>query len=261
MTPLEKKLLNQVVSASKDFLLIEPGDRIMACMSGGKDSFAMLHLLSLIKRRAPFELDVIAVNLDQGHPGFPGHVLKDYFESLGIEYHLLKQDTYSIVLDKVPQGKAYCSLCSRLRRGILYNAAVEFGCNKLALGHHRDDILETLLLNLFYSGQMKAMPPRLRSDDGRNIVIRPLSYCQEADIIKLADQLQFPIIPCDLCGSQENLKRKKIKKLITSLHAENSTVRGSMFNALRNIKPSHLLDPKIKAALRSRHQFRRAWAG
>ena len=246
MTPVEKKLLGQMVKASIDFKLIEDNDRIMACMSGGKDSYAMLHLLQLIQKRAPFSFEIVAVNLDQGHPNFPGHTLENYFSEIGVEYRMLSVDTYSIVLDKVPKGKAYCSLCSRLRRGILYNAAVDLNCNKLALGHHRDDIIETLLLNVFYSGQLKAMSPRLRSDDGRNIVIRPLSYCSESDIELLSKQQKFPIIPCNLCGSQENLKRKKVKKLISSLHAENPNVRGNMFHALQNVKPSHLLDSSLR---------------
>ena len=246
-TLLQKRLMNQVARASKDFELIEPNDRIMVCMSGGKDSYAMLHLLLKIQRKAPFSFELVAVNLDQGHPGFPGHLLENYLKDLGIEYRMLKRDTYSIVKEKVPEGKAYCSLCSRLRRGILYTAAEDLGCNKLALGHHRDDIIETLMLNLLYSGQLKAMPPKLVADEGKNIVIRPLSYCSEADIIELSSAIQFPIIPCDLCGTQENLKRQKVKRMLNELNDENRHVRANMFNALRNVRPSHLLDPKLRA--------------
>ena len=245
MTPLEKRLMSNVTKASHDFSLVESGDRIMVCMSGGKDSYAMLHILRIIQRRAPFVFDIVAVNLDQGHPGFPGHVLERHFQQLGVEYKMLKQNTYAIVQEKIPVGKTYCSLCSRLRRGILYNAAQDLGCNKLALGHHRDDIVETLMLNLLYSGQLKAMPPRLLSDDKRNVVIRPLAYCAEKDLRLLAEQEKFPIIPCDLCGSQENLKRQRIKKMITELNDENPHVRSNMFHAVRNVRPSHLLDPTV----------------
>jgi len=249
LSRLENKLLGHVARASKEFLLIEPGDRVMACMSGGKDSYAMLHLLRIVQKRVPFDFSIVAVNLDQGHPGFPGHLLEDYLKENGDEYRMLAQDTHSIVMEKIPAGKTFCSLCSRLRRGILYNAAVELGCTKIALGHHRDDIIETLMLNLLYSGQLKAMPPRLRSTDGRNVVIRPLAYCSEEDLQALSDELQFPIIPCDLCGSQENLKRQQIKRLLNDLNAENPKVKGNMFAALRNVKPSHLLDASLREAM------------
>jgi tRNA 2-thiocytidine biosynthesis protein TtcA len=214
-------------------------------MSGGKDSYAMLHLMQIIQKRSPFSFEIVAVNLDQGHPGFDGTILEKYFKEVDVQYKMLTEDTYSIVKEKVPAGKAYCSLCSRLRRGILYTAAKEMGCNKLALGHHRDDILQTLMLNLFYSGQLKGMPIRLHADDGKNVVIRPLSYCSEDDIIALMNEQKFPIIPCNLCGSQENLKRQKVKHLINELHDENPHVKGNMFNALRNVKPTHLLDTSL----------------
>lgn len=249
MQSIEKKLLKQVVQASQEYGLIQEGDHIMVCMSGGKDSYAMLHLLMNIQRKSPFSFELTAVNLDQGHPGFPGHMLENYFKEKNVPYKMLKKDTYSIVLEKIPVGKAYCSLCSRLRRGILYNAAVELGCNKIALGHHRDDIIETLMLNILYSGQLKAMSPHFTSDDGRNKVIRPLVNCSEDDIRKLAEQCQFPIIPCDLCGSQEHLKRQKVKALINSLHQENPHVRGNMFNALRNVRTGQLLDLNLNTAL------------
>lgn len=242
---VEKKLLRAVARASEDFQLIEPNDRIMVCMSGGKDSYAMLHLLQIIQRKSPFPFEIVAVNLDQGHPGYDGSILVRHFEKVGVDYRMLTKDTHSIVKEKTPVGKAFCSLCSRLRRGILYTAAQDLGCNKLALGHHRDDIIQTLMLNLLYSGQLKGMPIRLHADDGKNVVIRPLAYCAEEDIETLRDEQQFPIIPCNLCGSQENLKRQKVKHLINELNAENHHVKGNMFNALRNVKPSHLLDPTL----------------
>jgi len=243
---LEKNLLSAVAKASADFGLLEPNDRVMVAVSGGKDSHSLLYLLREISRRAPFPFSVVAVNLDQGQPGFPKNVLPDYFEAEGYDYRIVTEDTYSIVKEKVPEGKTYCSLCSRLRRGILYNVAEELGATKIALGHHRDDAIETLLLNLFYSGQMKSMPPRLRSDDGRNVVIRPLIYCAEADLAALAGEKGFPIIPCDLCGSQDNLKRKQVKELVNRLHAENPAVRGNMLNALSNVRPTHLLDVEVR---------------
>jgi tRNA 2-thiocytidine biosynthesis protein TtcA len=243
---IEQRLLKQLAQASHDFGLIEPGDRILVAVSGGKDSLSMLHLLRETQRRSPFDFSLIAVNLDQGQPGFPAQVLPEYFAREGYEFQVLYEDTYSVVTEKVASGKTYCSLCSRLRRGILYTTAKRMGITKIALGHHRDDAIETLLLNLFYSGQIKAMPPKLQADDGYNVVIRPLIYCAEADIAAFAKQKAFPIIPCNLCGSQENLKRKQIKQLVDTLHAQNPNVRGNLFAALSNVRPSHLLDQKLQ---------------
>jgi len=249
MSRLEKRLLGQLARASHDFGLIEPEDRVMVGVSGGKDSHALLYLLREIQRRAPFSFSLVAVNLDQGQPGFPKDVLPNYFEREGYDYRIIEEDTYSIVTDRTPEGKTTCSLCSRLRRGILYNVAEEMGATKIALGHHRDDTVETLLLNLFYSGQTKAMPPKLRSDDGRNIVIRPLIYCAEKDIAEFAREQDFPIIPCDLCGSQEQLQRKRVKALIADLNAENHNVSGNLFAALGNVRPTHLLDRELRGRL------------
>lgn len=246
---LEQRLLSEVARASHEHLLLEPNDKVMVAVSGGKDSHVLLHLLREIQKRAPFSFSITAVNVDQGHPGFPQHVLPEYFDREGFEYRIVKEDTYSVVKEKIPEGKAYCSLCSRLRRGILYTVASEMRATKIALGHHKDDLIETLLLNLFYSGQVKAMPARLRSDDGRHVVIRPLAYSSEADIAELAAQKRFPIIPCDLCGSQENLRRKAVKRLIADLDRENPKVRGNLFAALSNVRPTHLLDRELSVAL------------
>jgi len=243
---LKSRLLRRMSRASRDHKLIEPGDKIMVAVSGGKDSYTMLHLMRELQKVVPFEFDIVAVNLDQQQPGFPAHILEDYLKDNGYPYKMLKEDTYSIVLDKTPAGKAYCSMCSRLRRGILYNAAVEMGCTKIALGHHRDDASETLMLNLLYAGQIKAMPPWLQSDDGRNVVIRPLIYCAEDDIAEFAALEGFPILPCNLCGSQENLKRKRVKELLTTLNDENPNVRGNVFAALANVRPTHLLDRNLR---------------
>ena len=208
----------------------------------------MCYLLHEIRKRAPFDFTLVAVNLDQGQPGFSQDTIREWCDELGYEHHMLHEDTYNIVLDKVPEGKTYCSLCSRLRRGVLYNAAQAIGATKIALGHHRDDLIETLLLNLFYSGQLKSMAPRLTSDDGRNIVIRPLAYCDEQDIAEFAQQMAFPILPCDLCGSQENLQRQQIKRLVADLHAKNGNVKGNIFAAMSNVRATHLLDPKLHSA-------------
>jgi tRNA 2-thiocytidine biosynthesis protein TtcA len=245
MSRLEQRLMAHVAKASKDFRLLEPGDRVMVAISGGKDSYTMLHLLRQIQARVAFKYEIVAVNLDQGHPGYPVETLRGWLVENGYDHRIVYKDTYSIVKERIAPGKTTCSLCSRLRRGVLYGVAQELGCTKIALGHHRDDVIETLMLNLLYSGQLKAMPPRLKADDGKNIVIRPLIYCREEEIAEFAHEMAFPILPCDLCGSQENLQRKKVKQLLANLEAENPKIKGNLFASLGNVRPSHLLDPDL----------------
>jgi len=242
---LQKRLRGLTGKAVIDYNMIEDGDKIMAALSGGKDSFVMLDMLLYLQKVAPVKFDIVAVNLDQKQPGFPEHILPEYFEANHIDYFIIDKDTYSIVKEKVPEGKTTCSLCSRLRRGSLYSFAEEIGATKIALGHHMDDIVETLFLNMFNNGKMKAMPPKLLSDDKRNIVIRPLAYCREKDIAKLADINQYPIIPCNLCGSQENLQRKKMKGMITEWEKMNAGCIENVFNSLKNISPSQLADNQL----------------
>ncbi|MGQ7275043.1 tRNA 2-thiocytidine(32) synthetase TtcA [Marinobacter sp. V034] len=245
LNKLQKRLRRDVGQAISDFGLIEAGDKVMCCLSGGKDSYAMLDILLNLQRSAPVDFELIAVNLDQKQPGFPEHILPAYLAALGIEYHIIEKDTYSIVKEKVPEGKTTCGLCSRLRRGILYNFADEHGVTKIALGHHRDDMLETLFLNMFYGGKLKTMPPKLKSDDGRNVVIRPLAYAREKDIERYSELRSFPIIPCNLCGSQENLQRQVVKDMLQTWDRQHPGRIESMFRAICNVEPSHLADPKL----------------
>jgi tRNA 2-thiocytidine biosynthesis protein TtcA len=242
---LRQGLLRTISRANKRFDMIAAGDRVMVAISGGKDSWALLHLLRDYRKLVPFDFSIFAVNLDQGHPGFPVDVLRGHLEREGFEYRIVQRDTYSVVKREIPAGKAYCSLCSRLRRGILYDTAVELGATKIALGHHRDDLIETLLLNQLYAGQIKAMAPVLRSDDGRNTIIRPLVFCAERDLAEFAAEQRFPIVPCDLCGSQENLKRVEVRRLLAQLELLNPQVRHNLLAAAGNIKPSHLLDDRL----------------
>jgi len=239
---IQTRLCRQVGQAIADYAMIEEGDKVMVCVSGGKDSYGLLDVLLLLQRRAPIHFDLVAVNLDQKQPGFPAHVLPEYLTALGVPYHIETRDTYSIVKRLIPEGQTTCSLCSRLRRGHLYRVASELGATKIALGHHRDDVLETLFLNMFYNGKLKAMPPKLRSKDGRHVVIRPLAYVKEIDLADYAERRAFPIIPCDLCGSQENLQRKAMKGLLREWEQRVPGCSDSMFAALSNVAPSLLLD-------------------
>ncbi|MFZ2738858.1 MAG: tRNA 2-thiocytidine(32) synthetase TtcA [Burkholderiaceae bacterium] len=242
---LEKRLCRQVGQAIVDFNMIEEGDKVMVCVSGGKDSYAMLDILLKLKARAPIHFDLIAVNLDQKQPGFPEHILPAYLEQLGVPFHIENQDTYSIVKRVVAEGKTMCSLCSRLRRGILYRVADELGATKIALGHHRDDMLQTFFLNMFFGGKLKGMPPKLVSDDGHHVVIRPLANVAEKDLTRWATHREFPIIPCTLCGSQENLQRKQVGAMLRDWEKKHPGRIESMFTALQNVVPSHLMDSKL----------------
>ena len=242
---LKKKLERGVGEAIGDYNMIGDGDTVMVCVSGGKDSYTLLSCLLALRERAPVDFRIVAMNLDQKQPGFPDHVLPAYFESIGVEYRIVTEDTYSIVKDKIPEGKTTCSLCSRLRRGIIYRTAQEIGATRIALGHHRDDMLETLFLNMFFGGKIKAMPPKLVSDDGKHVVIRPLAYCTEADIARFARTMDFPIIPCNLCGSQENAQRKQIKAMLQGWARDYPGRIESLATSLKNVVPSHLADARL----------------
>ncbi len=242
---LDKRLCRQVGQAIVEYNMIEHGDRVMVCLSGGKDSYTMLDILLKLQARAPIDFEIIAVNLDQKQPGFPEDVLPAYLKQKGVKFHIEEQDTYSIVMDKIPEGKTLCSLCSRLRRGILYRVADELKCSKIALGHHRDDMLQTLFLNMFFGGKLKGMPPKLQSDDGKHIVIRPLAYVDERDIVRYSQWQQHPIIPCNLCGSQENLQRKQVGNMLSDWQRKFPGRLDNMLHALQNVVPSHLMDAKL----------------
>jgi len=242
---LQKRLRRNVGKAVADYRMIEEGDRIMVCLSGGKDSYAMLDILMNLQKNAPVQFELVAVNLDQKQPGFPEQVLPNYLDTLDIEYHILEKDTYSVVTSKIPEGKTYCSLCSRLRRGTLYGFAEQIGATKVALGHHRDDIVETLFLNMFYQGKLKAMPPKLLSDDKRNVLIRPLAYCKESDLVALAELKQFPIIPCNLCGSQAGLQRNAVKEMLAQWERQFPGRIDAIFGAIKNVAPSQLADTSL----------------
>ncbi len=245
---LERRLYRQQKKTAEDYELLAPGDRILVAVSGGKDSYVLLHLLGALVSRLPFEASIVAVHLDQKQPGYDGKPLADFLAQSGFEYEILGEDTYSVVVQHVEEGGTYCSLCSRLRRGILYGAAERLGCNKIALGHHRDDALETFLMNLFYGGKLQAMPPKYRTDDDRFDVIRPLIQCDEASIAELAAEMRFPILPCNLCGSQPGLKRDRMAELLTTLEKDNPHVRSTMLAALANVCPTHLLDRDVQKA-------------
>lgn len=242
---LQKRLRRHTGQAIEDFQMIEEGDRVMVCLSGGKDSYTMLDILMNLQKSAPISFELVAVNMDQKQPGFPEHVLPEYLETLGIEYYIVNKDTYSIVKEKIPEGKTTCGLCSRLRRGTLYGFAEKIGATKIALGHHKDDIVQTLFLNMFYGSRMAAMPPKLLSDDKRNVIIRPLAYCREADIERFSAYKAFPIIPCNLCGSQENLQRQNIRKMLLDWEKQDGSRIEKIFSAMQNIAPSQLADREL----------------
>lgn len=245
LAKLEKKLRRHVGQAIAQYNMIEDGDRIMVCLSGGKDSYALLAVLMILQKQAPINFSLVAVNLDQKQPGFPEHVLPEYLESLGVEYKIVEEDTYGIVKEKIPEGKTTCSLCSRLRRAVLYKTAKALGATKVALGHHRDDMIETMMLNMFYGGKLKSMPPKLVSDNGEHVVIRPLAFCKESELIQYSELKQFPIIPCNLCGSQPNLQRQNIKHMLNEWHDKFPGRIESMFTAMQNVVPSHLCDDEL----------------
>ncbi len=242
---LQKRLRRQVGSAIADFNMIEEGDKVMVCLSGGKDSYGMLDILLSLQKSAPVSFDLVAVNMDQKQPGFPEHILPAYLDSVGVEYYIIEKDTYSVVKSKIPEGKTTCGLCSRLRRGTLHGFAEDIGANKIALGHHKDDMVETLFLNMFYGSRLSSMPPKLLSDDKRNVVIRPLAYCREQDLADYALAKEFPIIPCNLCGSQENLQRQNIKAMLQQWEKENPSRIESIFSAMQSVAPSQLADPTL----------------
>ncbi|APS00558.1 tRNA 2-thiocytidine(32) synthetase TtcA [Pajaroellobacter abortibovis] len=246
---LEQKLSRLVGRAIADFEMLAEGDCVMVAVSGGKDSYTLLHLLRRLQEKAPIRFELKVVNLDQGHPGYPAHLLRDYMKKEGYEFYGIQEDTYSIVKEQIPEGKTCCSLCSRLRRGILYRVANELGCTKIALGHHRDDILQTFFLNLFFAGQLAAMPPKLLNQKGEQIVIRPLTYCSEEMIRQFSERMNFPILPCDLCGMQSNLRRKVVGNMIREWEEQNPGIQSVMFAALQNVQPTHLLDKKLWNAL------------
>ena len=242
---LRNKLISATGKAIADFNMIEDKDVVMVCLSGGKDSYTLLSLLSALKKRAPIDFSIVAMNLDQKQPGFPEHLLPDYLSSHGVDYKIITEDTYSIVKEKIPEGKTTCSLCSRLRRGIIYRVAREIGANKIALGHHKNDIVETFFMNMFFGSKLKSMPPKLLSDDQTNIVIRPLAYIEEKDIISFSKTMNYPIIPCNLCGSQENLQRNKVKSMLNSWEKEQPGRINNIFQSLTNVEPSHLADTNL----------------
>lgn len=242
---LRQRLVRETAKGILKYGMIGEGDRVLVCLSGGKDSYTLLEVLKLLQARAPINFEIMAMNLDQKQPGFPAHILPDYLANQGIEYRIVTEDTYSIVKEKIPEGQTTCSLCSRLRRGIIYRVASEMGATRIALGHHQDDILETFFLNMFHGGRLKAMPPKLKTDDGRHVVIRPLAFCREKDIARFARGMEFPIIPCNLCGSQENLQRKKVKAMLAGWEAEAPGRIGVMAKALQQVVPSHLMDAEL----------------